>query len=159
MASDVNLVPITGLTFAGTSLMRDDGVFLMLKKGAGEIPSVRGVDTIVPGLTGRVFRNRVADRLVLELEGYVQGQEDPDDHDPTEPEAYYDLVDELVELFDPAADPAALSGTWPDGSIRSIDCRVVAPLLWDEVIHGRLAKLNVALESVSPAWDVTPPGP
>lgn len=156
--TNLNLVPITALTFASTVLMRTDGLFLQLKRGFGEVPLVRGVDQLVPRRSGRIPRSRVADKLSIELEGYVRGIPDEGDNDPTEPEAYYTLVDELVTLFDPTADERTLSFLHPDGSTRSISCRVVPPLLWDEIIPGRLAKLNVALEAVDdPSWTTTPP--
>lgn len=152
----LDLLPITSLTFDGTLLMRDDRtLYLSLKRGVGEVPTVRGEDVVVPRLAGRVARARVPDRMALELEGLVVGYRDPTDGSPTEPESYYTVVREMRALFDPTKDPALLSGILPDGTLASINVRVVPPLLWDEMIPGRLAKLNVALESVDPDWAFT----
>lgn len=48
-------------------------VFFDLAAGFYGFPSVRGADDIVPGLPGRVRRNRVDDVLILELRGWVRG--------------------------------------------------------------------------------------
>lgn len=149
MASTLDLLPITDLTFDGTVLMRDDGLFLWLRKGAGEVPGVRGVDVVVPARVGRVARNRVADRLLVELEGIVGGiRTDDGIVIVEEPVSYYALVLEMAALFDPTKDPATLSYTLPDSSVISLLARTTPPLLWDETIPGRLARLNVALEVV-----------
>jgi hypothetical protein len=65
---------VIGLTFDGTDVQRSDlGIFLELVRGLGEPPEVRGVDVVIPARSGRYVRNRVADRLVIELRGYVMG--------------------------------------------------------------------------------------
>lgn len=156
--ANLDLLPIRALTCDGTVVMRDDGLFLSLKKGLGEIPYVRGSDQIVPGLAGRIPRSRIGDRMALELEGLVRGIPDEADNDPSEPVAYYDLVLECRNLFDPTKEPWILSCLLPDGSTASINVRVVPPLLWEELIPGRLARLNVALESVDPTWDIAASG-
>lgn len=154
--TSLDLVPITALTFDSTELMRADGLYLTMKKGLGEIASVRGSDQIVPGRPGRLVRARMADTLRIELEGLVGGKADA--MVPlTEPASYYALVIELVALFDPSKDPAVLSCVLPDGSTATINVRTIPPLLWDETIAGRLANLNVELESVDPAWSIVPP--
>lgn len=147
------LVPVTELTFDSGLLMDDAGLFLQVKRGLGEIPFVRGTDTIVPRRTGRIARARVGDRLSIELEGLVRGIETLTE---TEAETYYALVLSVKALFDPTKDPATLSCILPDGSTASILVRVVPPLLWEEIIPGRLARLNVAMESVEPDWTITP---
>lgn len=153
----LDLLPHTGLTFDSTSLMRDDlSLFLAIKRGLGEIPTVRGEDQVVPGRAGRIARARVADQMSIELEGWVGGISDDDPVVITEPEAYITLVRELVALFDPTQVPKALACTLADGSTASILVRVSPPLLWDEKIAGRHAKLNVALVSVVPTWTITP---
>lgn len=149
--ADLELIPIETLVYDGTSLMRDDGLFLAIKRGLGEIPVVRGTDTVVPGQTGRTARARVADRMAIELEGYVRGIGTTGDDEAS---AYYDLVLEMQTLFDPTKDPAVLSATLVNGANLTINARAVPPLLWEETILGRLARLNVQLESVDPYWTV-----
>lgn len=154
--ANVDLLPHTALTFDGTVLMRDDGLFLAIKKGIGEIPLVRGSDQGVPHRAGRIRRARVADKLLIELEGLVRGIPDETDDDPSEAVAYLALVDEVTSLFDPTGSTErTLSYQAADGTTRSIGCSVVPPLLWEELIPGRLARLNVALEAVEdPTWSI-----
>lgn len=147
--------PVTALTFDSTLLERDDGFSLSLKRGLGEVATVRGVDTVIPGRAGRVFRARVADRMALELEGNIIGI--GTFPTSTDAEAYYALVLEAQDLFDPTKDPAVLSCVLPDGSTATINVRVVPPILWDEKVPGLAARLNVALESVDPDWVITAP--
>ena len=66
-------VAVIGLTVGGTDVQVIDGIFLQIVRGLNESPEVRGIDTIVPGLAGRIARNRKADRLVIELRGHVMG--------------------------------------------------------------------------------------
>lgn len=157
--SNLDLLPITTLTCDGTVVMRDDGLFLSIKKGLGEVPSVRGVDQVVPRREGKIARARVGDKMALELEGLVRGIPDEGDDDPSEAAAYYTLVAEVRAIFDPTKDPWVLSVEMPNGDTWSINVRTVPPLLWEEIIPSRLARLNVALESVDPDWTITPAGP
>ncbi len=149
----LDLVPVTALSFDSTDLMRTDGLFLTIKRGLGEIPSVRGSDQVVPGRAGRIARARVADTLRIELEGIVGGIAAAAPF--TEPVSYYALVLEMKALFDPTKAPAVLSCVLPDGSTATINVRTLPPLLWDEEIAGHFARLNVELESVDPGWVVS----
>ncbi|HEX5013021.1 MAG TPA: hypothetical protein VFV72_02595, partial [Candidatus Limnocylindrales bacterium] len=63
-----------GLTFDATDLQQADlQWFFEIKRGLDEVPSVRGKDSIVPALAGRVERNRKNDVLSIVLEGFVRG--------------------------------------------------------------------------------------
>lgn len=138
-----NPFPVTSLTFDGTSLQRLDGsVLFEIKRGLGDIPSVRGVDQIVPGRRGRIRRNRIADALTLELEGVV---------DAGDLAEFAVLRQELHDLFDPEAGDLVLSCLLEDGTTATINALVVPPMLWDE--KAGHARVNVALESVDPDWD------
>lgn len=145
--------PVTAVTFDGTSLQRADGsVILEIKRGLGDVPRVRGRDQVVPGLAGRIPRGRIADVLPLELEGIIEGV------GATEAErrsSFVALRQEMRALFDPTKDPEALACVLEDGSTATINARCVPPLLWEER-PGYIARLNVALESVDPDWDITP---
>jgi len=69
---------VTGLTYDGTDLVPSDGSFVLwISKGLNDAPEVRGQDVTVPALTGQVARNRVANRLPIELSGWVLAQTDP----------------------------------------------------------------------------------
>lgn len=70
MANPAASIP---LTFGGTDLQQNPiGIFLQLKN-PNDGPSVRGSDTTVPGLTGRIARSRIGDRWTIDLEGLVAG--------------------------------------------------------------------------------------
>lgn len=67
-------VATVGVTYDGEDVQRGDlGIFLEVVRGLNESPDVRGVDIVVPGAVGRVARNRIADRMVIELRGIVRG--------------------------------------------------------------------------------------
>ena len=61
-----------GLTYRGTSVQTAN-IHLDIITGYAEPASVRGVDTIIPGLAGRVVRDRVKDVRTIELRGWVLG--------------------------------------------------------------------------------------
>lgn len=54
------------------------GIFLDVVSGLFEPADVRGTDTVVPGLEGRIERNRVKDVRRVRLEGYVTGSDAAD---------------------------------------------------------------------------------
>lgn len=145
-----NAAAVIGLTYDSVDLQRSDfSVFLELKKGLNELPEVRGKDTVVPGLTGRYYRNRVADRRELELVGYVSGY----DATPSETADRRDFrhrVEELRALFDPTADPATLAAALEDGGSATIEARVTS-VVWNQVAPS-LASVSVQMESVDPEW-------
>lgn len=69
-----NAVAVIGLTYDGTDVQDSAfGIFLELIHGLNEVPSVRGVDLIVPARAYRFVRNRVADVTRIELRGIVTG--------------------------------------------------------------------------------------
>jgi hypothetical protein len=53
--------------------LQTDRVFFDIHRGFNEHPEPRGRDDVVPGRPGRYRRNRVDDRLVIELRGWVRG--------------------------------------------------------------------------------------
>ena len=64
----------TAITADGVDLTRSDGkIIFRVTRGLDEVPEVRGVDTIVPSLQGRIPRDRRLDRLIIEAEGMVMG--------------------------------------------------------------------------------------
>lgn len=71
MANPAASIP---LTFGGTDLQQNPiGIFLEIVEGLAGTATVRGTDTIVPGLAGRIARNRKADVRRIELRGLVAG--------------------------------------------------------------------------------------
>jgi hypothetical protein len=146
----MNAAAVIGLTFKNVDIQRADfSIFLELKRGLNEGPETRGKDTVVPGLTGRYWRNRVADRRPLELVGYVSGA----DASPAEAALRRDFrhrVEELRALFDPTDDPGELEAALEDGGSASIFARATN-MVWNQITPA-LASVSVELESVDPEW-------
>jgi hypothetical protein len=147
-----NAAAVIGLTFRSVDIQRADfSVFLEVKRGLNEIPEVRGQDTVVPGLAGRYFRNRVADRRTIELRGFVSG------YDATPSEAadrrdFRHRVEELRDLFDPTLDPGTLAAALEDGGTATIEARATN-VVWNQVAPS-LHEVSVEMESVDPEWVV-----
>lgn len=57
----------------GTVDLQTPDTYFDIYQGFNEYPEVRGQDDVVPGLPGRMRRNRVDDVAVLELRGWVRG--------------------------------------------------------------------------------------
>lgn len=149
-----NAAAVIGLTFDSTDIQQNPiGIFLEIKRGMYEGPEVRGSDTVVPSRTGRIARNRVADRWVIELEGYVAGRGATE---AAQREHFLDLVDIVRALFDPTSLPATLSAEMQDGGTRTIEARTLPTVLWDQVVPS-MARVSVQLEAVED-WVVTVAG-
>jgi len=147
-----NPVATIAVTFGGTDVQAADfGVFLEIVKGLNESPEVRGSDLVVPGLPGRVPRNRVGDRLAIELLGMVSGS------GATRALLLADFranVRAVQALFAPTAAPAVLAAALEDGTTATILARPLN-LVWRDVAPG-IAVVSVEMESAgSPYWTVT----
>ena len=57
----------------GTLDLQTLKVYFDLVQGFNEYPEVKGRDDVVPGRPGRYRRNRVDDRAIIELRGWVRG--------------------------------------------------------------------------------------
>lgn len=142
------------LTADGTDLAPSSLEYVLwLVRGLNEVPSVRGSDDVVPRRTGRIARARFADALPLELEGWIMAQ----GTSVADVVANFrDTVQVLQALFDPAGDPIVLEATLEDGSVQTINARVLPPILIEEKVASHVARVSIALESVDPAWVVSP---
>jgi len=148
-----NAVAVIGLTYGGTDVQQNPiGIFLEIIHGLNEVPSVRGVDTVVPGLAGRIARNRVTDVLTLELQGMVAGN---GSDEATQREDFRDLVTTLRALFDPTV-TATLVATPEDGGTWTIAARTLN-IIWNQIVPS-LAMVNIQLESVAPDWTIAAAG-
>jgi len=138
------------LSYDGTDLAPSSLEYVLwLVRGLNEVPSVRGADDVVPRRTGRIARARVADVLALELEGWVLAQ------GTTVALAianFRESVQALQALFDPVLDPRVLSATMEDGTVQTINARVLPPVLIEERVASHVARVSIALESVDPYW-------
>jgi len=140
---------VIGLTYGGTDVQDSDyGVFLELVRGLSEAASVRGTDTIVPGLAGRIVRDRMLDGLRIELQGYVMGAGPiVAGTPPTGARADFRTNAKAVRtLFDPTTS-AALVATLEDGTTATVAARTLSSV-WDQVTP-ELARVSIELEAVA----------
>jgi hypothetical protein len=147
-----NAVPMA-VVANGTDLTRSDGKLLFrITRGLNEVPEVRGVDTVVPSLNGRIPRSRRLDRLIIEAEGLVMGAGSDETAQRTD---FVSLIETLRDLMNPVQDPYNIVVTREDGTTRTITARpqnmVVGP---DDIPTFRTASLQ--WESVDAAdWGVS----
>lgn len=143
----------TSLVANGVDLTRSDARILgRVVRGLNELPEVRGRDTIVPALAGRVPRNRIGDRLVIEWEGMLMGAGSTEQD---QREDFRDIVDSIRALMDPTSDPYELVVTLEDGTTtRSITARPINAVFGDDQLPSyRVCSLQ--WESVDAAdWSV-----
>lgn len=148
-------VAVVGLTYDGTDVQDADlGLFLEIVKGLNETPEVRGTDTTVPGLDGRIPRNRVTDRLAIELRGMLMATGMDESAQRSD---FATMRQQVRMLFDPTKMPADLVAELEDGSTATISARPLPTLLWRQGPPG-YAELSVELESVDPDWVIVPAG-
>ena len=147
-------VAVVTLTFDSEDIQRADlGVFLRILKGLNEPPSVRGTDSIVPALAGRVEGLRVNDVLQIELDGIVQA--DMSLTDPDDQKASFRVnADYVRTLFRTNRARAQLTALTEDGTLKSIDARPLNAI-WNVVIPGYVALVNIQLEGYDDWSEVT----
>lgn len=149
MPTPIGVVP---LTYKGTDLQRSDyTVFLEIVRGLDEVTDVRGQDTVIPSLAGRVARNRVADRRSIELRGWVSGTGATEELARS---SYRTLVKELQTLFSPTAAAGNLVATLEDGTTATISARSLS-IMWGDPVVPSHRPLSVELESIAPNWTIT----
>lgn len=140
---------LRNLTFDAVDLQRADlSVHLDVMNLNGGL-DVRGKDTVIPSLDGRIARVRVADVRHVIVEGWIQGV------GATEAlrlASAQELLDELEALFSPDLDPNPLAGLAADGSTRTLLCRPQPGILWPDPIVPGVHKVSVLLDSVFPNW-------
>lgn len=136
-------------TFGGSSYqVPTTGIYLWISEGVNEMPSVRGVDVIVPALEGRVWRPRIKDVHKLVLTGWVWGIGATD----TDARAAFRAnMDTIRADFSPDGDPQALEALFEDGSTRTLDARPVN-ILVNEPVASLFASVSIELVSVTPDW-------
>jgi hypothetical protein len=138
-------VAVVTLTYDAEDIQRADlGVFLRIVHGLNEPPSVRGTDSIVPALGGRVEGLRKNDVVAIELDGIVQA--DGDLTDPDDQKASFRAnADYVRDLFRTDRARAQLTALTEDGSLKFINARPLNAI-WTVVIPGYVATVNIALE-------------
>lgn len=135
-------------TYDGTSLQTSKIRFWLLS-GLDSGLEVRGVDTIIPGAAGRTARSRVADRRVIEIQGWVKGEGVDDAARGLDFRA---SMETLRTLFLPTRSAATLVVGMENGvATKSISARPLPEVMVDYK-HVPAAIVNVVLEAVSPTW-------
>jgi hypothetical protein len=137
------------ITFRGQDLLAD-GLKLNLTVGYAEPVSVRGTDTTVPSLAGRIARGRVADVRSLRIEGYIAANT---------AEEWRAATDTFSEIFDTRLGPGVLQIDegylgLPDGDVATINARTLNAVGAAIQAGKRLQFWSIELESVDPDWVV-----
>lgn len=114
---------LIGLTYDAIDLQQADlQWFFEITRGIVEVPTVRGKDTVIPGLAGRFEQNRKNDVLSIVLTGFVQA--DPALTDVEDRRASYRTnIATIRGLFAPDRARAPLEALMEDGSTQTIDAR------------------------------------
>lgn len=140
-----------GLTFASLDLQSSDfGIFIEVTSGLYDGLTVRGVDTVIPGLAGRVPRNRIADRRIIQLAGWVTGNGATIDDQRS---AFRNNVQTVSSTFSLTASPATLEADLEDGTTVTISARTIE-IHFGQMIASVLQRVEIDLESVDPDWTV-----
>ena len=137
----------------GVDLTRSDGKLLFrITRGINEVPEVRGVDTVVPSLNGRIPRDRRLDRLVVEATGLVIGAGATEALQRTDFRA---LMETLRDLMNPVQDPYDIAVTVEDGTTRTITARPQNLVAGDDDLPS-YREVSLQWESVDAAdWGVS----
>lgn len=140
------------LSYDGTPVTTSVGgmprLISRLVRGLDTAAEVRGRDTVIPGATGQVPRDRVWHQRVLELEIVVMGTGATEAAQLADTRAALDM---LTALFDPTREPAVLVVEVEDGTTRSISARPVDTMPDDGEIPTRRT-LSVELVAVEGDW-------
>ena len=142
-----------GISYRGTSCVTVvDGhlrICLWLVSGLHSGLSVRGTDTTVPALAGRIARNRVADRRLLEVEGFVQGV---GANEALRRSDFETAMQEVSALFDPTLAAGTLEVLLQDGSTASIAARTLPETIEGPPEIPSRRAVSFRLEALDPDW-------
>ena len=139
-------VAVVTLTYDAEDIqLADLSIFFRIVHGLNESPTVRGTDNIVPALAGRPEQLRINDVLPIELEGIVQSDGDLTDPD-AQKSSFRANADFVRNLFRTNRARAQLTAQTEDGTVRFIDARPMPGMIWNTVIPGYLALVNITLE-------------
>jgi hypothetical protein len=149
------LVYLSG-TYKGTSLLQLVGsqprIVMRCTYGLDTSYQVRGADTVIPSLAGRVARNRVRDIRRVVLEGFVAGT---GANDAAMLDDFRDACEELRTLFSPVASTGTLVINLEDGvrtaTLASVRTLPEEPEWGPDDIPG-FRTLAVELEAVGADW-------
>lgn len=145
---------VASLTYGGTDLTDwASGIFFDVATGIGEVPTVRGEDTTVPGLPGRVAGNRVNDVLPIELRGHVRAATSSEPDPATMAASYVTNLLAVRALFATDRARASLVATLIDGTILTISALPLSTIQ-AETSPAEITEYSVTLEGYDD-WVVT----
>lgn len=151
-------VVVIELTLDSTPLfgmLGDCRVAFWFRDGFNNIPTIRGEDVLVPGRSGRIARNRIADVLAVPLSGWLVV---PDGLAVDAARAAFRSSMRTLQTLLAGLDVVVLEAALEDGSIATLNVRVEPPVLVREQPAGLGATIDVDLRSVDPSWVITPAG-
>ena len=134
-----------GLTFKGVDLQPADMQwFFEIERGLDEVPTVRGKDTIIPGLAGRFEQNRRNDTLSIVLKGWVRADPTITDLDDARA-SYRQNMLTIRTLFAPDAVRGELVALVEDGTSQEIMARAMN-IIGGRYIASEMRVLSIELE-------------
>lgn len=131
-------------TYNGTSIqVANYSLWFDVRKGLKESAEVRGINTTIPGAVGEIPRNRVKDRLEIELYGWIKA---------ASWSAYWTAVKALLALFDVTGGDKVLSIGLDDGSTATINATPLDVLPEGDEAIGAAQYFSIRLEAVNPPY-------
>jgi hypothetical protein len=146
---------LTWLRSAVTYQLQTEAVFFDIFTGYNELPETRGSDDIVPGLAGRYRRNRIDDRLIIELRGWIRGVGGTT---VERQQAFRASVTAIQTAFDPTGTSGTLTALAPYMGLSAGSKAITAypmTLLSDEGANTMsFARFSIELEAIGtpPRW-------
>lgn len=138
-------VAAVGVFYDTEDLQRADlSVFATIVRGLNESPKVRGTDSIVPALAGRIEGLRINDVLVIELSVVVQPDGGLDDGQDQR-ESFRTNQRYVRTLFRPDRARAQLLVVLEDGTQLFVDARPINAI-WRELVPSVAAVASIELE-------------
>ncbi len=141
------------VTYRGTDLVTLSSgqlrLCFRLTRGLYGGEDVRGVDVTVPGLAGRISANRLYDRRMLEVEGFVQGV---GASEAARLADFETAMSAVMALFDPKLAAGSLVVGLQGGGSKTISARTLPETVeGEDRIPGRL-DLGFRLEAIGADW-------
>ena len=138
-------VALVGLTFKGIDLQPSDlQWFFEIERGLDEVPTVRGKDTIIPGLAGRFEQNRRNDTLSIVLKGWVRADPTIDDLEDRRASYRVNML-AIRTLFAPDAARGELVALVEDGTSQEIMARALN-IVGGRYVGSEIRVLSIELE-------------
>ena len=135
----------------------DAGYYFEIRAGGlDDVPEVRGSDVVIPGKSGRATYSRVSDSMVVSLHGIVMGA----GSGVAAAESYRTRANALKAVFDPTADPFALTvhsplEGLPSGDTATLNVRFLRFVVGEQGQHFRIMDIECECVDSPPVWVVS----